>query len=153
MAALSDILAKLVGLDSKIEKLASLQGSADALAEIPGLKSQVAALSADLTSSRAEAETLRGQVFAAVTAKEESDKAASEATTAAAALKAEVETLKANDKTAAAKAREILAGVGVPPIADSKKAAVGQSMTRADFNKMAPHARMEFVLSKGKLID
>jgi len=153
MASLSDILARIVGLDSKIEKLSALQGNADALAQIPGLKSQVATLSADLISSRAEAETLRGQLSAAVTAKEASDKAASEATAAAAALKSEVDTLKANDKTASAKAREILAGVGVPPIAESKKAAVGQSMTRADFNKMSPHARMEFVLSKGKLID
>jgi len=153
MAALSDILAKLVGLDSKIEKLASLQGSADALAEIPGLKSQVAALSADLTSSRAEAETLRGQVSAAVTAKEASDKAASEATTAANALKAEVETLKANDKTAAAKAREILAGVGVPPVADSKKPAAGQVLNRAQFNALSVSGKREFIKSGGTLID
>jgi len=150
---LRDLAASILGISSQVAELKALLGDKSALAEIPGLKSQVAALSADLTSSRAEAETLRGQVSAAVTAKEASDKAASEATTAANALKADVETLKANDKTAAAKAREILAGVGVPPVADSKKPVAGQVLNRSHFNALSVSGKREFIKSGGTLID
>jgi seryl-tRNA synthetase len=147
---LTDILAKVTGLDAKLEKLSALQGNAEALAEIPGLKSQVASLTADLTGARAESETLRGQLSAALTAKEASDKSAADAVASASALKTEVDALKAKDKTAAAKAVDIMAGLGVAPIADGKKAA-SQTVSRSVFNAMSAPEQSAFCIKGGRI--
>ena len=150
---LREIAASILGISSQVAELKALLGDKSALAEIPGLKSQVDNLTADLSNKSAEADSLRGQLSAAVTAKELSDKAASDATASASTLKTEVENLKAKDITASAKAREILAGVGVPPIADTKKAAAGQTVQRSAFNAMSNYDKAQFIRNGGTLTD
>lgn len=49
-----------------------------------------------------------------------------------------------------------LAAAGVDPIARAPKTGDdnnGQTMSRVEFAKLSPHARAEFIRSKGKLID
>jgi chromosome segregation ATPase len=150
---LREIAASLLGVSSQVAELKALLGDKSALAEIPGLKSQVAALTVDLSTKSAECETLRGQLAAASKVADEKSKELSDAIAASAALKSEVETLKANDKSASAKAREILAGVGVPPIVEPKKAAARETITRSAFNAMSAPDQAHFCRTGGIITD
>ena len=121
--------------------------------ELEQTKATLANLQATVTASAAASETFTVKIAAL-----EADKAAliSEKETLAATISAHasaIETLKANAKTAEARAQEIAASVGVPPVAAQKQAKQDGVMSRNDFNQLAPFEQLAFSKAGGKLTE
>ena len=142
-ASVGDIAAKLTGLDAKLDKLSALEGGAAALAEVPALRAQVANLIADNEIAAANLATATEKLTAA-------EASAKEATDKLSAVVAENETLKKANTSAETKPADILAKVGIAPVADTKldKAA---SITFAQFNALSFRERNDFVRAGGKI--
>ena len=147
MASLKDIFARIVGLDEKLDKLAQLQGAADALAKLPSVESALASANAELASVKS----------ALASANEAKVKAEADFASLQAAHKeteAKIGQLETEAKTAAAKAAEILAKVGSAPLDEPKsKSASGNTMPRAEFSRLAPRAQSDFCKNGGKIVD
>jgi hypothetical protein len=142
-ASVGDIAAKLTGLDAKLDKLSALEGGAAALAEVPTLREQVAKLTADNATAVANLAALTEKLTVAeASAKEAADKLA--------AVVAENETLKKANTSAETKAADILAKVGVAPVADTKLDKVA-SITFAQFNALSFRERNDFVRNGGRI--
>lgn len=147
MASLKDIFARIVGLDEKIDKLSQLQGAADALAELPQVKTALAAANSELATVKAALASAND-----AKAKAESDFANLQAAHAETA--ARIGQLEAEAKTAAAKAAEILAKVGAAPITEPKGgSSANNQMSRAEFSKLPPRAQSDFCKNGGRLTD
>jgi predicted flap endonuclease-1-like 5' DNA nuclease len=133
-ASVGDIAAKLTGLDAKLDKLSALEGGAAA---------QVAKLTADNATAVANLAALTEKLTVAeASAKEAADKLA--------AVVAENETLKKANTSAETKAADILAKVGVAPVADTKLDKVA-SITFAQFNALSFRERNDFVRNGGRI--
>lgn len=147
MASLKDIFARIVGLDEKLDKLAQLQGAADALAKLPSVESALASANAELASVKS----------ALASANEAKAKAESDFANLQAAHKeteAKIGQLEAEAKTAAAKAVDILAKAGHAAIPEPKgNSGQNSQMTRAEFSRLSARAQSDFCKNGGKLID
>ena len=121
--------------------------------ELEETKAALATATATITASAATAESFNVKISALETEKAALTAQLGESKTQIASLTAEVDALKAAEKTASAKALEIAASVGVPPVSAQPKADGGKEMSRAEFSNLSPKAMFDFVKRGGKIVD